>query len=133
MIDDIKDRVLGYEWGLKRPLIPLAIELDVEKAYAAAIHSSMEALYDALAHPHEPTGRGLEAFKKGVRDALPLYVEGEGRNFSIFEIASAIGRDESYVRAEVARGKLEADREGKLWLISPSAFEKWYAAKKRRK
>lgn len=69
------------------------------------------------------------AFKRGVADALPLFVE-DGANFSLAQIASAISRDISYLRAEVARGKLAALRSGKIWYVTPEDFAAWYKSKK---
>lgn len=126
-------RVRGYEWGLSRPLSPLSHEEDAEAAFAESAGRDIEAYYDQIASDDSTTTAEWQAFKRGVVDALPLFVNGEGVHFSLSQIASAIDRDVSYVKAEVAKGSLKAMSDGKWRYVAPEDFESWHKSKKWRR
>lgn len=132
---EIAWQVRGYEWGLNRPLVPLTAEEDIEREYYTRLMPDAPDWRDTAYQKtwaHGARSNVLKhyyAFRRGVFDAMPLICE-DGGTFSLSQIAVAIRRNISYVRAEIKRGKLKATRDGKLWYVYPEDFVAWYRSKR---
>lgn len=129
-------QVRGYEWGLNRPITPLTDDDHVQQTFAEMLEPDKpwrDTIYRVLTNQYAPGSYpAFLAFKRGVTDALPLFVD-DGANFSVAQIASAIDRHRSYINAEIQAGNLKAMQDGKKLYVAPEDFEAWYLAKQWRR
>ena len=129
-MDKKQSRLLGYEWGLNRPILPLTNDEDVDIACAQIVAPEADwrdTIYRVITNQFSPDSYStFFAFRRGVRDAMPLFED--DRNFSLSQIAAAIERDISFLRAEATSGNLRAERSGNRWCVAPEDFEAWYLA-----
>lgn len=127
-MDKKQSRLRGHEWGLNRPILPLTNDEDVDIAYAQIVAPEAnwrDTIYRVITNQFSQNSYSLYlAFRRGVRDAMPFFEEDD--SFSLSQIAAAIERDISFLRAEAESGNLRAERSGKRWHITPEDFEAWY-------
>jgi hypothetical protein len=129
-MDKKQSRLRGYEWGLDRPIAPLTTDEDVDIAYAQMVSPEADwrdTIYRVITNQFSPNSYMLYlAFRRGVRDAMPLFED--DNNFSLSQIATAMECDLDFLRAEAESGSLRAESSGKRWHVTPEAFEAWYLA-----
>lgn len=138
---DIREyQINGYAFALIPPFWkPLMLEA-AEKQFASLYFEANENVAYSEYLKRVAGGDGLilaawQAFRQGVLDSGRIFIDDDSMQCTLLDthqIARATGFNRSYIKSEIAEGRLAAQKIGREYRIQPEDYVRWYEKGKSR-